>query len=159
MHSLLEERGNRYGVPFQVLLSIFVAGLLYLPEFRMYQSLGLNYFNDLSTTDLSVVKSLVKLAFTVICTSLPFLGGEFVPLVFAGVHLGGGVFQAFGSNSVLGAACGAFLLFAAASRLKWTAFFLMTALMGFGWMLWIFFVLTVALSFSGDGSLYKKFGH
>lgn len=158
-HTFLDERIRASGVPLQLFVSVLIAGFLYLPEFRMYQSLGLSYFNEISVLEPSLVKSFIKLAFTVVCTSLPFLGGEFIPMVFAGVHLGGGVFQAFGASSVIGSAAGAFILFAAATRLKWTAFFLMTSLMGFGWMLWIFFVLTIALNFAGEHSLYKKFRH
>ncbi len=156
IHGLLEARLKTSGVVFQLLLSIVVAAFLYLPEFRMYQSLGLAHINDLALANMSLHNCIVKLAFTVVCTSLPFLGGEFIPLVFAGVNLGGAVFQSFGANPVLGAATGAFILFGAGSRLKWTAFFLMTSLMGWSWMLWIFFVLTISLSFAGEGSLYKK---
>lgn len=159
VHVFLDERFRTSGIWLQLLVSILVAGFLYLPEFRMYQSLGLGYFNNFAVIEPSLVQSFIKLAFTVVCTSLPFLGGEFIPLVFAGVHLGGGVFQAFGASTVLGSAAGAFILFATATRLKWTAFFLMTSLMGFGWMLWIFFVLTIALNFAGEHSLYKKFSH
>jgi len=158
LHSLLEAQ-LKTSVAFQLLVSIVVAAFLYLPEFRIYQSLGLANIHDLQTTETSLVYCMVKLAFTLVCTSLPFLGGEFIPLVFAGVNLGGAIFKGMGADPVLGAAAGAFILFAAGSRLKWTAFFLMTSLLGFGWMLWIFFVLTIALNFAGEGSLYKKISH
>jgi H+/Cl- antiporter ClcA len=158
LHSLLEAQ-LKNSIAIQLLLSVVVAAFLYLPEFRMYQSLSLTKIHDLPAADTSLIYGLVKLAFTLVCTSLPFLGGEFIPLVFAGVNLGGAIFKGMGADPVLGAAAGAFILFAAGSRLKWTAFFLMTSLLGFGWMLWIFFVLTIALNFAGEDSLYKKISH
>lgn len=158
LHMMLEAH-LKNSVIIQILTALVVASFLYLPEFRMYQSLGLNNFSDLNSADTSLLSAFVKLAFTLVCTSLPFLGGEFIPLVFAGVNLGGALFKGFGADQALGAAAGAFILFAAGSRLKWTAFFLMTSVMGFGWMLWIFLVLTIAFNFAGEGSLYKKFSH
>jgi hypothetical protein len=75
------------------------------------------------------------------------------------VNWGGALFHALGADSVLGAAFGAFILFAAGTRLKWTSFFLMAFLLGWSWMLWIFFVLTISLNFAGEHSLYQKHRH
>lgn len=159
IHGLLDTQLSKSGIAIQLLLAAVIAGFLYLPEFRPYQSLGLHSFQDLESAEVSFLSCFIKLAFTLVCTSLVFLGGEFIPLVFAGVNWGGALFKWFDVNPVLGAAFGAFILFAAGTRLKWTAFFLMTALLGWSWMLWIFFVLTIALNFAGEASFYKKISH
>ena len=140
-----------------LVLASGLAALLYLPEFRAYQSLSIQAVHDLSSLKVSLVACFAKLAFTLMATALGFLGGEFIPLVYAGVNWGGALFQSLGYSSQLGAVFGAFLLFAAGTRLKWTSFVLMAFLMGWSWVLWIFFVLTIALNFSGPHSLYQKF--
>lgn len=159
LHLMLGQQIEKSGITLRILLSVIIAGFLYLPEFRSYQSLGLAQFHDLQLADTSFLAGFVKLAFTVVCTSIGFLGGEFIPLVFAGVNLGGALFHVLGAESVMGAGFGAFILFAAGTRLKWTSFLLMAFLLGPSWMLWIFFVLTISLNFAGEESLYQKFGH
>jgi H+/Cl- antiporter ClcA len=159
LHLIIVARVQKTGIVWPVVISILMAVFLYLPEFRGYQSLGLSSFHDLQSSQFSFSSSFIKLAFTLVCTSIGFLGGEFIPMVFAGVNWGGALFHALGADSVLGAAFGAFILFAAGTRLKWTSFFLMAFLLGWSWMLWIFFVLTISLNFAGEHSLYQKHRH
>lgn len=140
----------------RVFVVILLMAFLYLPQFRIYQSLGLSEFHDLSALSGSYETGLVKLILTMLTTSLGFLGGEFIPLVFSGCFIGAAFFQTFGLNPVLGAGFGAYILFAAGTRLKWTSFFLMVALLGWGWWLWVIYVLSIANSFTGEESLYRK---
>jgi H+/Cl- antiporter ClcA len=140
-------------------LKLFVvfllAGFLYFPEFRKYQSLGLAQFTDLISLQASFVSAASKLFLTLLSTTVGFLGGEFIPLVFAGVHLGGSLFSLFSLNPYLGGVLGAYLLFAAGTRLKWSSYVLILGLLGFGWLFWAWYVVMISVSFSGDLSLYK----
>ncbi len=130
--------------------------ILSLPQFRMYQSLGLSQFYDLESLQGSYLVSLTKLGLTLVATSLGFLGGEFIPLIFAGSYFGAAFFASFGYSSVLGGCFGAFILFAAGTRLKWTSLFLMLSLLGGSWWFWVYYVLSITLAFSGTTSLYKR---
>ncbi len=156
-HENLVRYFHKTGFALQILVAVVLSVFLYLPEFRIYQSLGISQFNNLQAPEVSLAACFIKLAFTLMATAVGFLGGEFIPLIFAGVNLGGSLFHSFGSSVQLGATFGAFVLFAAGTRLKWTSFWLMTFLLGWSWMLWIFFVLTLAVTFSGNRSLYQKY--
>jgi H+/Cl- antiporter ClcA len=156
-HVVIETQVKKSSVLLPLGLAVFVAGLLYIPEFRPYQSIV--DISDLQSPHFTFLGCFAKLAFTVLCTSLGFLGGDFYPVVFAGVNWGGALFGLFGAGTALGAAFGAFILFAAGTRLKWTSFIMMSFLLGWSWMLWIFFVLTIAINFAGEHSLYHKRRH
>ncbi len=130
--------------------------LLFLPEFRKFQSLGLNQFSYLINIQSSYVDVLCKLAFTVFSTSLGFLGGEFIPLVYSGTIWGFSFFHQFSLNPHLGALLGAFLLFAGTTRLKWTSYVLVVSLLGFGWWFWSFYVISLCVGFSGPRSIYQR---
>lgn len=156
LHHVLVQFFSKSNLLIRILVVVLLMTFLYLPQFRVYQSLGLSEFHDLSQLSASYETGLVKLILTMITTSLGFLGGEFIPLVFSGCFIGGAFFQTFGLSPLLGAGFGAYILFAAATRLKWTSFFLMLALLGWGWWLWVIYVLSIATSFSGDESLYRK---
>ncbi len=140
----------------RLLVVVLLMTFLYLPQFRIYQSLGLEQFQDLNSLTGSYETGFVKLILTLITTSLGFLGGEFIPLVFSGCFIGAAFFQTFGLSPVLGAGFGAYILFATGTRLKWTSFFLMLTLLGWGWWLWVLYVLSIATSFAGEESLYRK---
>lgn len=135
-----------------VVLGVF----LYLPEFRGYQSLSLSQIQDLPQFEGSALKAFTKLIFTLVSTSLGFLGGEFIPLVFSGVHLGASFFAAFGQSSQLGALFGAFVLFAGATRFKWTSYILLLGLAGWQFWFWAYLLMALTVSFSGELSLYRK---
>ena len=143
-----------------LLVKIFVCfGLmviLYWPQFRHLQSLGLSQIYDLNSLQPSLLDSFLKLSLTLVVTSLSFAGGEFIPLVYSGVNFGGHFFSAWGYNMQLGAAIGAFLMFASGTRLMWTSYVLMIAFLGWEWWFWVYFVLSTAIGFSGDLSLYKS---
>lgn len=140
----------------RLLTAVLLMAVLYYPEARKYQSLGLLQFSDLMHFEGSLVSAFVKLLLTLVSTSLGYLGGEFIPLVYAGTHLGAVFFSYFGHSLQLGGAFGAFVLFAAGTRLKWTSYFLLLSLLGFSWWFWAYFVMAVAVAFSGPESLYKK---
>lgn len=137
-------------------VSMILAFFLYLPEFRKFQSLGIHQFSELSVFSGSFLDSITKLFFTLISTSIGFLGGEFIPLIYAGVHLGSSFFGYFGFDALLGSVFGSFLLFTGATRFKWTGYILLLNLMGFTWWFWAYFVVSIAVGFSGPNSIYKK---
>jgi H+/Cl- antiporter ClcA len=139
----------------KILVCFVLAGILYWPQFRHLQSLGLSQIYDLNSLQPSISDSFLKLALTLVATTVAFVGGEFIPLVYSGVHFGGHFFSSWGYNMQLGAAMGAFLMFASGTRLMWTSYVLMIALLGWEWWFWVYFVLSAAIGASGDLSLYK----
>ena len=139
--------------------AVFAMGLavfLYLPEFRKFQGLGLLEISHGQLATGSVLDALSKLFFTLISTTLGFLGGEFIPLVYSGINFGWGFFNYFGYNVLMGSALGAYLLFAAATRFKWTGYILALSLLGSSWWFWAFFCVSIAVGFSGKTSIYRK---
>lgn len=140
----------------KVTVSVILAFFLYLPEFRKFQSLGLAQISDLSVVTASFLDGITKLFFTLVSTTLGFLGGEFIPLIYSGVYFGHSFFDYFGYNPALGAVLGAFMLFAGATRFKWTGYILVLNLMGFSWWFWAYFSVSAAVAFSGPNSIYKK---
>lgn len=137
-------------------VALCLAAFLYIPEFRKFQSLGISQIQNLGLMQATFLDSIVKLVVTAVSTALGFFGGEFIPLVYSGVHFGHSFFSYFGFNPLLGAFMAAYLLFAAGTRFKWTSYVLVLTLMGFGWWFWAYFVISIAVSFSGESSLYKK---
>ena len=139
----------------KILVCVGLMSILYWPQFRHLQSLGLSQIYDLNSLQPSMLDSILKLALTLVATSLSFAGGEFIPLVYSGVHFGGQFFNSWGYNMQLGAAMGAFLMFASGTRLMWTSYVLMIAFLGWEWWFWVYFVLSASIGASGDLSLYK----
>ena len=134
-----------------------LAAFLFQPEFRKFQSLGLAQLQEIGFFQGSHVAALTKLFVTLLSTSLGFLGGEFIPLVFAGVHFGSAAFASHGFDPQLGALFGAFVLFAGGTKFKWTSVVLLLGLVGFHYWFWAYFVMGTAVLFSGDRSLYKNY--
>lgn len=139
----------------KIFVSFVLAIFLYLPEFRKYQSLGIYQFTDLQNISGSFLDVLCKLFFTLVSTTVGFMGGEFIPLIYSGVNFGNIFFSYFGYNSLLGSLLGAFLLFAGATRFKWTSYLLILNLMGLNWWFWAYYVASIAIQFSGDKSIYQ----
>ena len=156
LYFFFSERFHLTSLPAKLLVSLVLAGFLYLPEFRQYQGLGLSQLQDMTSFQGSIITSVVKLFFTLISTTLGFLGGEFIPLVYSGVHLGSAFFSAFGYSSQLGALFGAFVLFAGGTRFKWTGIVMLLGLAGLQYWFWAYFVMATAVAFSGPQSLYRK---
>ena len=136
--------------------AIILAALLLTPELRSYQSLSLLQFQDLEKLKLGFEIPFLKLFLTLFSLVLGFWGGEFVPLVFTGLHFGASLAHALDYPQLVGAYLGCYLFFAAATRLKWTAFFLIFSLMGFSWCLWLLVLINMCAGFSGDESLYRS---
>lgn len=140
----------------KALMSVILLVFLFIPEFRKYQSLGISQFSDLTTVAGTFFDVFSKLFLTLVSTGLGFLGGEFIPLVYSGVYFGHAFFALFGHSTLLGAAFGAYLLFTAATRFKWTGYILILNLMGISWWFWAYFIVALAVGFSGQHSIYKK---
>lgn len=147
---------NARPISVRILFSMLLALFLFRPEFRKFQSLGLIQISDITQLSGSFFDAISKLFFTLFATTLGFLGGEFIPFVYAGVHFGQSFFALFGHNSLTGAALGAYLLFTGATRFKWTGYFLILNIMGLGWWFWAYLVVSSTVGFSGPGSLYKS---
>ena len=140
----------------KVFFSQILAFFLFLPEFRKFQGLGLLELSKMEFGSGSLLDAVTKLFFTLVSTSLGFLGGEFIPLIYSGVKFGAGFFSFFGFDMLLGSALGAYLLFAAATRFKWTGYILALSLLGSSWWFWAFFCVSITVGFSGTTSIYRK---
>ncbi|MBC7741977.1 MAG: chloride channel protein [Bdellovibrionaceae bacterium] len=137
-------------------VAIVLAAFLSQPFLRKFQSLGIQSFADLESLSANWSDVISKLFVTLISVTLGFWGGEFIPLIFAGVHLGNIFSQVINFDLATGAALAAFLLFAGATRLKWTSYFLTLALLGAGWWFWAYILISTCVKVSGPYSLYRE---
>lgn len=137
------------------LAALLLMLVLAVPQLRGYQGIGLVQFSDLSILVPSYVDAILKLSVTFVSNGLGFLGGEFAPFLNSGAHLGAALFQSFGLSAATGSAFGAYLLFAGATRMKWTTYVLMLGSFGFGVVFWAYFVVVLTSGFAGDRSLYE----
>lgn len=139
-------------------MSLVLGYALYNPVLRPLQSLSLDVLEKFTSGSLifehDVQFIIFKLLFTLLCVSLGFFGGEYVPLVLVGSGLGAYSAQFFGESLLFGATLGAFAVFAGVTRLKWTAIVLCTTLAGFSMYVWVYLFYSIVLSFSGDESIY-----
>lgn len=136
--------------------ALILAAFLAAPQLRAFQSLGLSQIEDLEKLKIGFQIPLLKLMLTLFSVTLGFWGGEFVPLVFIGLHYGASLADLMGYQSIVGAYFGCYLFFAAATRLKWTSFFLILGVMGFSWCFWLLLLINVTVGFSGEESLYRS---
>ena len=140
----------------RVLISFILVGIFLIPEFRRYQSLGLLQLENLNELELGFQIPLIKLGMTLLSITLGFWGGEFIPLVYSGLHFGATLAHAMGFNQIIGTYLGCYLFFAGATRLKWTAFFLILTLVGISWCGWLLLLMNLTVGFSGSESLYRS---
>jgi H+/Cl- antiporter ClcA len=141
---------------FRLFGAFSLMGLLAQPIFLKYQSLGLEQIQDLIKLEPHFLIPILKLAFTLFSVALGFWGGEFIPLFVSGIFFGASWAHILHFDVMLGIYLGSYLLFAGATRLKWTSFFLILGLFNWTWTLWIYFLVTITLKFSGNLSLYRQ---
>lgn len=134
------------------MLALFLAA----PPLRKFQSLGLLQLSDLANLNPHLSDVVIKLFVTVISVTLGFWGGEFIPLVFAGVHFGHVIAIFFQFDLMLGMLLGAYLFFAGATRMKWTAIILTLSVVGWNWWFWVVLLISINVGFSGPTSIYKS---
>ncbi len=137
------------------LFALILMGLLFIPQLRRYQSLGLLQIENLSALDLGFQIPALKLIFTLFSLTLGFWGGEFIPLIYTGLHFGATLASTLNFPVLVGTYMSCFLFFAGATRLKWTSFFLILSLMGISWALWLLLLVQLTVGFSGAQSLYR----
>jgi H+/Cl- antiporter ClcA len=147
---------KKHSIFIKLVFAFILAALLMTPELRSYQSLSLFQIQDLNNLKIGFEIPLLKLFLTLFSLVLGFWGGEFIPLVFTGLHFGASLAHILDYPQMVGAYLGCYLFFAAATRLKWTTFFLILSLMGFSWCLWLLVLINMCVGFSGDESLYKS---
>lgn len=140
----------------RLVFALILMALLLTPELRSYQSLGILQLEKLDRLQLGFQIPLLKLFLTLFSVTLGFWGGEFIPLVYAGLHFGASLSHSLGYPQLVGTYLCSYLFFACATRLKWTGAFLAISLMGFSWALWIFVLVNLAVGFSGEKSLYQS---
>lgn len=141
-----------------IAMSAAVGYALYNPVLRPLQSLSLDTLERFSSgalmLELDMQMLILKLSFTLICVSLGFFGGEYVPLVLVGAGFGAVGAQYYGESLLMGSALGAFAVFAGVTRLKWTAIFLCLSLTGPSMFFWVYLFYSVVEGFAGEDSIY-----
>ncbi len=146
---------SKSGMWVKVFVACLLAAFLAVPGLRKFQSLGLLQIDNLVSLSPHLSDVIIKLFVTLISVSLGFWGGEFIPLVFAGVHFGYVVSNVFQFDLMLGMLLSAYLFFAGATRMKWTAIVLTLSIVGWGWWFWVFLLVSTSVGFSGPTSIYK----
>lgn len=143
-----------------VAMSAALGYALYSPDVRGLQSLSLDLVERFSSGSLLTAYDMqlivLKLVFTLLCVSLGFFGGEYVPLVLVGLGVGVTGAQFFGESLLLGGVLGAFAVFAGVTRLKWTAVVLCLGLLDYTMFIWVYIFYSVVHSFSGEKSIYLQ---
>ncbi len=152
LHHFLKQKS----IMIRFLIACALAFILMQPEFRKFQSLGLLQFENLELMQFSFRDGLFKLAFTLFSTVCGFWGGEFIPLVYGGLHLGGALAQQLNIHILVGSSLGAYLLFAGGMQLKWTSYFLIISIVGLSWWFWAYVLVSLTIRFSGENSLYRQ---
>jgi len=127
-----------------------------------YCSLGIKEIQNSLQTQVSFLFPLFKFVSTILSLSSGFKGGEFVPLVFIGSHLGSALSQWLPVSSSLLASVGFSAVFAGAANVPITCTVLSIEI--FGWSIAPYACLACLMSyyFSGGGSIYhgqKKSSH
>jgi len=151
-----------YHLQKKMILSCVIAAaigfILWRPELTGLQSLSLGllqYFknyNGFSSFDVFLIA--LKLILTVVCVAIGFFGGEFVPLVVCGVGIGTLLAQYFGMPYWIGLSCGAYLLLAGVTQLKWTFLFMALILSGWQYVILYYFAFSICCQIAGEDSLY-----
>lgn len=147
---------SKKSIAVKMFFALLLAGLLMTTELRSFQSLGILQLENLNQLPSDFKIPLFKLFLTLFSVTLGFWGGEFIPLIYTGLHYGTALAETLGYPKLVGAYLSCYLFFAAATRLKWTCFFLILSLMGFSWCLWLLILVNVTVGFSGDESLYRS---
>lgn len=142
-------------VPIQLIFALVVGAALLVPQLRIFQGLGLDlvdrpYMGSMNSLFIGTGKMLA----TVLCLSLGFLGGEFVPAIIIGSNFGQLASYFSPEYILLGSVLGFFLFFGCITRLYWVC--ILACALYFGWQIGIVFsiVLWCALKISGTESVY-----
>ena len=136
--------------------SLVLAAILAVPLFQKYQSLSLYEIEQVMHQSTEWYDSMLKLGITLLSLSIGFLGGDFVPLLFSSLSLGSVVSRWLNVDVAFGTLAASYLLFAGATRLRWTSYLLTLHLVGFGWWFWGYVSVSLVMRFAGPQSLYKR---
>lgn len=138
-----------------VVISLFVAVFLFQTDFHYLQSLSSDLISQHLNLNVNINQVFLKLIITLLCVSLGFFGGEFVPLIVVGTGFGLWFSQIAGEFSSFGILLGAFGIFCGITRFKWTAIALALSLSGLSYFLWIFICYSLCINFCGESSIYN----
>lgn len=138
-----------------LVVSLFVAVFLFQNNFQYLQSLSFDLIGQHLNFNVDINQVFLKLLITLICVSLGFFGGEFVPLVVVGTGYGLWLSQITGEHPTFGILLGSFGIFCGITRLKWTAIALALSLSGFSYFFWIFICYSLCINFCGENSIYS----
>ena len=139
-----------------IVVSLLVAIILFQKDFQYLQSLSSDLITQHLNLNVNIDQVFLKLLLTLICVSLGFFGGEFVPLVVAGTGLGLWLSQMLGEFSTFGILLGSVGLFCGITRFKWTAIAIAISLSGMSYFFWVFICYSVCINFCGEKSIYNS---
>lgn len=154
LNSKFQHQRNRLQIMFSFLVTLILVIAVVKLDLAKYQSLSLPMFESIQAGNITYEFFLIKALLTVLCVSLGFIGGEFVPSLLIGSALGVTLAPVFSENTGFGFAMGLFAFFAAISKMKWTALWLVWAYFDFSTALWSYFAISLSDSFSGDKKLF-----
>ncbi|MBC7421398.1 MAG: chloride channel protein [Bdellovibrio sp.] len=152
----LSDYFQRHSVLVKISTASALAIFLGLPGIRKFQGLGILQLENIQNLAAQPSDVVIKLFVTLLSVTLGFWGGEFIPLVYAGLHFGNVISQFFQFDLILGSMLCAYLFFAGATRLKWTTLVLTILLVGWGWWFWAYVLVFSCVHFSGPESIYKS---
>lgn len=139
-----------------LLAIVLVTAFMAWPEMITTHSLSLGMLNQhLQGTTVDVIL-LCKIILTLLCVSLGFIGGEFVPSVVIGTGLGVFVAKHFGLPLQYCIWLGTFCFFSGLTRLKWTSIFLAFILVPtWNHLVWVYWCYALCQWVSGRSSVYR----
>ncbi len=134
---------------------ILLCALFYLEGTYHYTSLGLTEIQNALGVKVSFSMPLLKFGFTILSVGFGMKGGEFVPLVFIGTHLGSALSEWIPMASTVLAAIGFSAVFGGAANVPITCAILSCEI--FGWHLAPYALIGCLVSyyFSGEVGIYN----
>jgi H+/Cl- antiporter ClcA len=145
---------TRLSVMWSFFLTLVIAGLMIKFDLSIYKSLSLDQFSALQVGKISYEFFLIKMILTMICVSVGFIGGEFVPSLLIGASVGVLLSPIFSEGPGFGFALGLLAFFAGLSKMKWTAVMLTLMYFDFSTTMWAYITIMISDSMSGDKKLF-----
>ena len=149
-----EHQRTRLQIFTSFIIALAVTAAIVKFDLSIYESLSLPQFALIQSGKISYDFILIKTLLTTLCVTLGFIGGEFVPSLLIGSAIGVVLTPAFSENTGFGFAMGVFALFAAISKMKWTAVCLVWAYFDVSTAMWAYFAISLSDSLSGDRKLF-----
>ena len=134
---------------------IILTSVMCWPDFKSMHSLSLEALTQATQGHVTAQFFFIKFLLTVVCVSIGFWGGDFVPSLVLGNVWGVFIAQKLKIPDIFGLMFGCYSFFLGFNLLKWTAYFLTIAVFGTQHFMMLYFYMSLVQSFAGPVSLYK----